>query len=325
MQLNNSNKMKKKTIKKICRNKIQSWIDSVGEQKVKDAISNGAFITGGSIVSMLLKEEVNDFDVYIKTKEDLKTIVDYYCRRVNGNNNAGWAKPGGDQGNVLVPIDGADWQGENAEHIHSDGSLSVFLSTTAADRIRIFIYGGFWAADGKDGSEGEEANEENENKYTPVYITPNAITLSDKLQLVVRFWGNPDKVHENYDFVHATSYYDFSSNRLHLNQGAIESIMTKELIYIGSLYPITSLIRAKKFALRGWSVSAGTYLKIAFQVSKLDLTDINVLEEQLAGVDVAYFGKLIDALRSKKENEPEFQITEGYLFEVIDRIFGDSE
>jgi hypothetical protein len=36
-------------------------------------------------------------------------------------------------------------------------------------------------------------------------------------------------------------------------------------------------------------------LKIMFQISELDLTDILILEEQLIGVDIAYFSLLIDA------------------------------
>ena len=36
-----------------------------------------------------------------------------------------------------------------------------------------------------------------------------------------------------------------------------------------------------------------------FQISKLDLTNVDILEEQLIGVDVAYFDKLITILRIK--------------------------
>jgi hypothetical protein len=43
----------------------------------------------------------------------------------------------------------------------------------------------------------------------------------------------------------------------------------------------------KKFIQRGWTVN-GRNLKMLFQVSELDLKNIEVLEEQI-GVDVAYF------------------------------------
>jgi hypothetical protein len=48
----------------------------------------------------------------------------------------------------------------------------------------------------------------------------------------------------------------------------------------------------KKFIQRGWTVN-GRNPKMLFQVSELDLKNIEVLEEQLIGVDVAYFSLLI--------------------------------
>ena len=55
---------------------------------------------------------------------------------------------------------------------------------------------------------------------------------------------------------------------------------------------------------RGFNISALEQLKIMFQISQLDLTDPNVLEEQLIGVDVAYFSMLINMLRKDEDNKP---------------------
>jgi hypothetical protein len=49
---------------------------------------------------------------------------------------------------------------------------------------------------------------------------------------------------------------------------------------------------------RGWNISAGEMLKVMFQISELDLKNPDVLEEQLIGVDVAYFSALINILRN---------------------------
>lgn len=53
------------------------------------------------------------------------------------------------------------------------------------------------------------------------------------------------------------------------------------------------------------------------QVSELDLKDIKVLEDQLTGVDVAYFIEVISKL---KEKDPE-KVNSAYLIEIIDRMF----
>ena len=38
-------------------------------------------------------------------------------------------------------------------------------------------------------------------KYRPVFLSQNAITLSDRMQIVIRFHGLPNQIHDNYDFV----------------------------------------------------------------------------------------------------------------------------
>jgi hypothetical protein len=87
-------------------------------------------------------------------------------------------------------------------------------------------------------------------KFRPVFLTSNAITLSDKIQIVLRFQGEPDDIHANYDFVHCTSYWTSWDEKLVLKPEAMESILCKELRYVGSKYPICSVVRLRKFIAR---------------------------------------------------------------------------
>ena len=146
--------------------------------------------------------------------------------------------------------------------------------------------------------------------------------LSDRIQLVIRFYGEPREIHDTYDFVHCMNYWDSNSEDLTLNPEALEAILSKTLVYKGSKYPVCSVIRARKFINRGWKINAGQYLKIAFQISELDLKDVDVLNEQLIGVDSAYFIMLIDAIQNKMQNDREFVLSTEYLSTIIDRIFG---
>src|SRR3546814_17023564 len=125
--------------------------------------------------------------------------------------------------------------------------------------------------------------------YRPVFMSTNAITLSDKIQIVLRFYGEADAIHENYDFVHCTNYWTSKDANLTLRQPALESLLCKELRYVGSKYPVCSVIRLRKFIRRGWVINAGQILKMMMQVSELDLTNPAVLQDQLTGVDSAYF------------------------------------
>ncbi len=182
-------------------------------------------------------------------------------------------------------------------------------------KIKCFIN-----SDGVD-SEDNHPEPNKEDKYRPVYLTSNAITLSDKIQLIIRFFGEHDQIHENFDFVHCKCFYDYYKNELILPSRSLEAIINKELYYTGSLYPICSIIRARKFIKRGWSINAGQYLKMSFQISDLDLYNIDTLKEQLVGVDAAYFNKIIEIMDAWKEKNNGVNFEQEYLFEIINKIF----
>jgi hypothetical protein len=132
-----------------------------------------------------------------------------------------------------------------------------------------------------------------------------------------------EEIHKTYDFVHATNYFTFKEGVV-TNIAALESILTKQLKYNGSLYPVTSIIRAKKFIKRGFNIGAGEMLKIMFQISQLDLSNPDVLEEQIIGIDVAYFSTLIEILRNKIDTDTSFKLNADYINMLIDKVFSDS-
>jgi hypothetical protein len=149
-------------------------------------------------------------------------------------------------------------------------------------------------------SDVDVTDKNKKGSYRPVFLSENAITLSDKVQLVVRFYGEPSQLHENYDYAHAMCYYKYATDELSCPQEALECMLSKTLIYKGSLYPLASIFRLRKFIARGWRISAGQMLKIMFQISKLDFSDSKVLYEQLIGVDQAYMHQLIRALENRE-------------------------
>jgi hypothetical protein len=147
-------------------------------------------------------------------------------------------------------------------------------------------------------------------------MSTNAITLSHRVQIVLRFYGDPDAIHENYDFSHCTNYWT-TWGGLTLRQDALEALLARELRYVGSKYPVCSVMRLRKFIKRGWSVNAGQILKMMLQVSALDLTNPEVLEDQLTGVDSAYF---LEVMTKLKEKDPT-RVNAAYLVEILDRMF----
>ena len=69
--------LKSKTIKSVLRNKVNEWLETIEDESLRKVCRGEAIVTGGCIASMLLGDEVNDFDIYFRTKGTVKRVADY--------------------------------------------------------------------------------------------------------------------------------------------------------------------------------------------------------------------------------------------------------
>lgn len=290
--------MNSKNIKKHLNAKLKDWLSTIDDESIKCTILKNAIITGGALVSLLTGEPVNDYDVYLKTKEACIVVAEYYVNR--------W--------NTLHPDD------KVAElRVDEAGRISVFIPSKGTV--------GEDTSEESDIDEGEvdtpvdEDAQVSKPRYRPVYMTSNAITLSNKIQIVIRFYGDVEEIHKNYDFAHCTCAWSAWSNGLFLPEKALECIINKELFYVGSKYPLCSIIRTRKYLERGYHIDAGQYLKMAIQLNQLDLNNVEVLKDQLVGVDSAYFEMLIEALKPRTDESGKLNVDSNYVIEVVNRLF----
>lgn len=304
------------TIKRVLAKKHNDFLESIDDPKVRDCLRDHSIITGGSIASMLLGEKVNDFDYYLDNQASVELVAQYYVDKFNTMHPEIERKPEvricADRVKIWVQSAGAVSENGDDEYQYFEGLPDERGTEYVEDILSVADE----TEDHLDEMDGQKS------KYRPVFLSANAITLSDSVQIVIRFYGNPMEIHRNYDFAHCCNYWIASTGELVLRPEALESLLTKNLQYQGSLYPICSIIRARKFISRGWYINAGQYLKMCFQISKLDLTNLEVLEEQLTGVDAAYFFQVIRYCRQRQEEDPKFKVTAPYLVSIIDRIFG---
>ncbi len=269
---------KRSGIKAELKKKIESWLESIDDKKVRKLASKNTIVTGGAIASMLLGERVNDFDIYFRDKETALAVATYYVKQV------------GDDDIQVNEQTMPNIKGEEEDRV-----IVMIPSSGIVDNKSV----------------------KKKKKYSVSFMSENAITLTNKIQLITRFYGDPEKIHRNYDFKHAMCYWDHGSSELCLPAEAMECLLSRTLIYTGSLYPIASIFRTKKFLERGWRISAGQQLKIMWQISEINLRDHVVLREQLTGVDQLYLQALMNAL-SDTDSE---KLTSDYVAAVIDRIF----
>ena len=262
--------MKARVINKVIREKMEDWIATLPEQ-LQAKVRKDTIVTGGCIASMLLKEEVNDFDLYLKTQQTAFDLAAHYVdklvtdspkdfecgialymnepRFVPEDREADMDElPSSHYAVVRHPF--SDRDREWAAKAMADGQVrnvaafckSVGFATDSGQEGYSYFEGHQTTADGAEYLEDQTDIDESGEKYRPVFISSNAITLSNKVQIVLRFTGSPDEIHENYDFVHATNVWTFDDG-LQLKPEALEALLARELIYQGSKYPLASIFR----------------------------------------------------------------------------------
>ena len=306
-----------KTINSIMTKKMNDWLSTIEDTSLRNDMKADLVVTGGSIASMLTGEEVKDYDVYFRSKETLLRVVHHYVKQFEKNRVV------------------------HKDSVQVSMNVETLMDSHGEERVRIVVRSSGLAADEGDSSyqyfesredgaageyldstnfaEGEVDEEVRPSKppYAPVYLSSNAITLKNEVQIIVRFFGDPEEIHKNFDFVHCTNYWTYKMGCV-VNQEALLSLMSKTLVYRGSRYPVCSLFRVKKFVQRGFHINAGQILKMAMQISDLDLNNFDILEEQLTGVDVAFFQEVLNKLSDKSGKGT---VDTAYLMELINRMF----
>lgn len=330
--------MNKRNIERALQAKLKDWLEHIDNEYIKDLIRQNAMVSGGAIVSLVNGEKPNDYDIYFKTKEATMEVAKYYAEIWNNELN---------KGKKIIVVDTNELIANDAYH----------ATYRFPDRIECLIDNGTYNKSGRAGEirneelldmmamndnesgiddksepidfnepevhlDKSEADKDNKMKYRPRYFSTNAITLSDGIQIVIRFWGPIEEIHQNFDFLHCKGNYDFATNTLNISNETLFAIINKELIYQGSKYPLCSIIRTRKFITRGYTINAGQYVKMALELQELDLKDLKTFKDQLIGVDSLYFAQMIGAMTNKRLSDPDFDFTGPYLIEIINRIFG---
>jgi len=325
--------MKKKTINAVITKKFDEWLGTIDDGEVRKLVDKNTIITGGCIASMINNEKVSDYDVYFTNMETVMAVAGYYIAKFR------LSKPDAPPMELFTSEDFSDpdsrlnhWYAEQkgiSEDAERDAVLVDFheMNSHCKEKGRVFIFIGganniasertMDLDDCENPLDGdvEDNGDGTKPKYRPVFFSSNAITLSDKIQLVTRFYGDAEGIHSNFDYLHATNYWRSDERKVVFGMEAYEACHNRELIYVGSKYPVCSLFRMRKFIGRGFTITAGEILKIAMNVNEFDLTDVRVLRDQLVGVDSAYFNNLITAIKNKG------QIDRLYLTALINKMF----
>lgn len=264
--------------------KINNWLGSINDDAVRNYLYQHIIVSGGSIASMCMGTRVHDYDVYFDSYHAAAVAAMYYVGHTH----------------EVFYTDEPDLP---REHQQSTKAMSlsglvdsVRCTPSAAGRVSVFIKSSGVIGD-ISAQDPEPSDEDEKQKYCIKYITSNAITLSGGIQLVLRFAGPPAEILANFDFIHTHSYWTPREGVV-CQLAAVRSMQSRTLSYVGSKYPLCSLVRTRKFVARGWKAPASVFVKAMYQCTLLDWTTVKTWEDQLIGVDSAYFSMIIYHLQS---------------------------
>jgi len=287
--------------------------------------------TGGAPASMLLGEDVNDFDLYFKNRWAVSDIATHYVERFLKFQPDCKIRPSvqvtDEPNRVRIHIQSAGVAGEGGDKTYEyfeatpdERAANDFLDKMEVDPSERDIRESIDAIE-VDPTKTNDKKPKDKEPFRPRFLSENAISLSDDIQIIIRFFGSVEEIHQNYDFAHCKCAYDYANDSLSTPPSALLSLMSRTLYYTGSLYPLCSMFRMRKFIDRGWHISAGEILKMGFQLSELDLRDVMVLRDQLIGVDMAYFAELLDIIDNEKAGQEGKPIDASYIGQLVDRVF----
>jgi hypothetical protein len=263
----------------------------------KNIVKANMFIAGGAINSLTCNEEPNDIDLYFIDSNAAAFVIEYIVRAIKSI----FLFRDGVFQSLAVSANATDYV-KNTKTI----TLSFSLAGRPIDLKTL----------------NEMIANSSSMKSTGVHFSSNAISFSlhkVKYQVITRFIGEPEDVVECFDFAHCKNFFLPHRNVLSISNKAMMAQATRQLVYEGSMFPLTSMVRVKKFVRRGWSINAGELLKIGMQMNDFDWTNKEVLKDQLLGVDTRQFEELIDRLDKKHPDDQ--PIPRESLLEEVSKIF----
>ncbi len=293
------NGFNRKEITKILDSKITKFLDYYKiDLKYKDNI----IVTGGAIASLLLGETPSDYDLYFTNVDVLeKLVIEKFTNPIDFDTTekkcelpTTWEIPKGNQKVTVVP---GELHFAYDPKEKTDGPFSN-IATISKETLPLLPSWGHDAFYGKTlySVNTNEIIISSNHKDVPhstkswkiARVSHYSISFIDSdtgkpdVQITA-YCGAPKHIHSNFDFIHCINYYNNLSGLVYYPE-AMESLLTKELKYIGTRYPLNTLGRIRKFVQRGWTISNMELLKIFYDISNLELETSEDWERQVPGI-----------------------------------------
>ena len=158
-----------------------------------------------------------------------------------------------------------------------------------------------------------------------VVQTDNAITLrwhGHKWQLIRCVFGTAAEIFNSFDFSICMGAYSLTHNVWTLHKDFLVHNAEKRLVFHnGTRYPLCSLIRTRKYASRGYTLTGVGYIEIALCVHALRINTYADLKFHLQGIDTAFLKPLTDELMKQGETHYDYDKCLHLMDNVLHKYF----
>ena len=182
---------------------------------------NNCYLAGGAILSIVTKKEINDLDIYFKTKKD---AINFYYDCVDIN-----------------------------YHCINETSRSLILVNKNNNKLNINM-------------------------------------------IIFDWFDAPEDIFNLFDFTICQSAFD--GKNFYFSKDYFKDVMSRSLFYNkNTRYPVSSLLRLKKYFKKGYKISRNQFLKMCLNVSNRNIETYEQLESEIGGVYGIELDKIMPDLK----------------------------
>jgi hypothetical protein len=145
--------------------------------------------------------------------------------------------------------------------------------------------------------------------YKQAFSSDNALSYVDeenknKYQVVIKpeFSGTCQAIFEMFDFTICMGGFDLRHNEFILHENFLKHNAQRILVFNHkTFYPMSSLIRVRKYLARDYTITNAEYLKLCLSIANLNIKTYGDLKKHIEGIDTLIFKPLTDAILLKKD------------------------
>lgn len=157
--------------------------------------------------------------------------------------------------------------------------------------------------------------------YEVVFETPVALTFRIHgllFQVIFKVTGEPEQIINGFDFTVCAGAYDFKSDKFILHDDFLRDLAQRKLYYIGSAYPIASMVRVRKFLNKGFDIPGTEIIKLSLDIHNLKIETMQDLKDQLYGIDAVILSEFLEKIEGNSQFDYDIfmEMLNGYLEEI---------